>query len=156
MKTQLLLPNYYKIIGLVLFLLSIALWIYVAVSGNDQLIPDTRFFTVVHGDIAGKSNYFNIEQVNLTYTLMGVLFIAGSLLIAFAREKTEDEYIMKLRLSSFQWAVLVNYLLLLLSFLFVYGFDFISVMLYNMFTTIILFIARFNYLLLKNKLADEK
>lgn len=156
METKLLLPNYYKKIGLVVLVISTALWIYVALSGNDQLIPETNFFAVVNGDAVGKSKYFTIDQLNLTYTLIGSLFITGSLLIAFAREKTEDEYIMKLRLSSFQWAVLVNYLLLLLLFLFVYGLDFITVMIYNMFTTIILFMVRFNYLLLKNKLADEK
>lgn len=156
MKTQLLLPNYYKVIGLVILLLSTALWIYVTVSGNDLPIAETNMFAVVNGDVSGKSKYFNIDKVNLTYTLIGVFFIAGSLLIAFSREKTEDEYIMKLRLSSFQWAVLVNYLLLLFLFLFVYGIDFITVMLYNMFTTIILFIVRFNYLLLKNRLSDEK
>lgn len=156
MKTQLLLPNYYKVIGLIILLLSTALWIYVMVSGNDLPIPETNMFAVVNGDAGGKSKYFNIDKVNLTYTLIGAFFIAGSLLIAFSREKTEDEYIMKLRLSSFQWAVLVNYLLLLFLFLFVYGIDFITVMLYNMFTTIILFIVRFNYLLLKNRLSDEK
>lgn len=156
MKTKLLLPNYYKMIGLVVLLVSTALWIYIAVSGNDLLIPETNMFTMVNGDVTGKSKYFTIDKVNLTYTLIGVLFIAGSLLIAFSREKTEDEYIMKLRLSSFQWAVLVNYILLLIMFLFVYGIDFITVMLYNMFTTIILFIVRFNYLLLKNRLADAK
>lgn len=156
METKLLLPNYYKRIGLVVLLVSTALWIYVALSGNDQFIPETNFFAVVNGDAMGKSKYFNMDKLNLTYTLIGALFISGSLLIAFAREKTEDEYIMKLRLSSFQWAVLVNYVLLLLMFLFVYGLDFITVMIYNMFTTIILFMVRFNYLLLKNKLADEK
>lgn len=156
METKLLLPNYYKKIGLAVLLFSTTLWIYIAFSGNDQLVPETSFFAVVNGDAVGKSKYFNIDQLDLTYTLVGSLFITGSLLIAFAREKTEDEYIMKLRLSSFQWAVLVNYLLLLLLFLFVYGLDFITVMVYNMFTTIILFIVRFNYLLLKNKLADAK
>ncbi len=156
METKLLLPNYYKKIGLVVLLISTALWIYISLSGNDQLIPETNFFAVVNADAAGKSKYFTIDKLNLTYTLIGYLFITGSLLIAFAREKTKDEYIMKLRLSSFQWAVLVNYLLLLLLFLFVYGLDFITVMIYNMFTTIILFMVRFNYLLLKNKLADEK
>lgn len=156
MKTKLLLPNYYKMIGLVVLLISTALWIYVVVSGNDLLIPETNMFAMVNGDGIGKNKYFTLAKVNLTYTLTGVLFIAGSLLIAFSREKTEDEYIMKLRLSSFQWAVLVNYLLLIFMFLFVYGIDFITVMLYNMFTTIILFIVRFNYLLLKNRLSDEK
>jgi hypothetical protein len=56
------------------------------------------------------------------------------------------------------WAVFVNYILLLLSFIFIYGTRFFNVMLYNMFTVLIIFIARFNYVLYKNSksLKNEK
>ena len=56
------------------------------------------------------------------------------------------------------WAVWVNYVLLLLSFIFVYGMGFLHVMIYNMFTVLIIFIGRFNLILFKNKMisADEK
>ena len=54
--------------------------------------------------------------------------------------------------------VKINYILLLLAFLFVYGTDFLIVMIYNMFTVLIIFIVRFNYILYKNSKTapDEK
>ena len=73
-------------------------------------------------------------------------------------EKNEDEYIAGLRLSSLLWAVCVSYLLLLIAFVLVYGTPFLNVMVYNMFTVLIIFIIRFNYLLHKNSkiVPDEK
>jgi hypothetical protein len=80
------------------------------------------------------------------------------MMVGFSKEKNEDEYIANLRLSSLMWAVWVNYALLLLSFIFVYGMGFLHVMIYNMFTVLIIFIGRFNLILFKNKMisADEK
>ena len=91
-----------------------------------------------------------IVETNITNTLIGVLFIAGAMLVAFSREKQEDEFIGKLRLFALLWAVCVNYALLLIAFIFIQGFAFLTVMVYNMFTVLILFITRFNYLLYVN------
>jgi biotin transporter BioY len=87
-----------------------------------------------------------------------VVFIIGALLVGFTKEKHEDEFIAELRLSSIFWAVWVNYIILLAAFLFVYGTPFLTVMIYNMFTVLIIFIVRFNFLLNKSTKAvpDEK
>jgi hypothetical protein len=82
---------------------------------------------------------------------MGSLFILGGLLVSFSRERVEDEFIEKLRLSSWMWAVGLNYILLLFAFLFVYGTAFLSVMMHSMFSVLIIFILRFNFILLQNK-----
>jgi hypothetical protein len=96
--------------------------------------------------------------MDITNTLVGVVFITGAILVGFSREKKEDEYIANLRLSSLLWAVFVSYLLLLLAFIFIYGGAFFMVMVYNMFTVMVIFIIRFNYLLYKNSkpVSDEK
>jgi len=73
------------------------------------------------------------------------------LFIAFAREKQEDEFIGRLRLESLQWAVLVNYILLLLATWLIHGFSYIDVMMYNMLTILIFFILRFHVLLFRNR-----
>ena len=70
-------------------------------------------------------------------------------------EDNEDEFIEKLRMTSLLWAVFVNYILLLVSFLFIYGTAFLNVMIYNMFTVLIIFIARFNYILYQNRKSVE-
>lgn len=151
METKFLFPNRYKKIGWIFFIISALLWVYVTVTESEFSFLQTKTFAIAANEFFDKDKFFCMVDVNLTYSLIGVLFIIGSLLIVFSKEKVEDEFIMKLRLSSFQWAVLVNYLLLLFLFLFVYGASFLTVMVYNMFSVIILYIVRFNYLLLKNR-----
>lgn len=86
-------------------------------------------------------------SIEVLPNLSGLLFLIGGLLVMFSKEKKEDEFINQLRLSSLQFAVLINYLLLLVCFLLIHGFSFLDVMVYNMFTVIILYIIRFQYLL---------
>ena len=81
--------------------------------------------------------------------------ITGLLLIAFSREKHEDEFISRIRLESLQWAVLINYLLLIVSAFLVYGFSFMDVMMYNMLTVLIIFIVRFHLVLYRNKVSAD-
>ncbi len=79
------------------------------------------------------------------------MIIISSLLVAFSEEKSEDEYISKIRLESLVWAVYFNFAILLLSFLFVYGLYFLWVMIFNMFTVLLFFIVRFNWQISKLK-----
>ena len=88
---------------------------------------------------------------NFTDELAAVLFIAGALMVAFARLRTEDEYLARLRLDALTWATLFNQVVLVLSLLFVYGLPFFLVMCFNLFSTLIVFLARFSYLLLRQK-----
>ncbi|WP_341842066.1 hypothetical protein [Chitinophaga caseinilytica] len=75
----------------------------------------------------------------------------GLLLVSFSREKDEDEYISKIRLESLQLAVLVNYVLLILATVFIYDMAYFNVMIYNMFTILLIFIIRFHFLLYRQK-----
>lgn len=124
----------------------------------DMLPFKVKTFAFFDHEILGDRHFFTMIETNITNTLVGVFFIIGALFVSFSKEKNEDEFISKLRLSSLLWAVLVNYILLLVSFLFIYGSSFLTVMVYNMFTVLIIFIVRFNYILYKNSNleADEK
>ena len=82
---------------------------------------------------------------NILNEILGILVIVSSLFVAFSKEKSEDEYISKIRLESLVWAVYFNYGILLFSFLFIYNFSFFWVMLFNMFTVLVFFIIRFNW-----------
>ena len=73
--------------------------------------------------------------------------------IAFSKEKNEDEFINKIRLDSLVWATYVNYIVLIISTIFVYEFTYLWVMIINMLTTLIFFIIRFNWQLIKLKKA---
>jgi len=151
METKYLLPNKFKNLGWFTLIISIVIWIYSALIIKDDIsFLRANVFAVIGSEfMRGGTKYFNFINSNITYTLIGVLFIIGGLLVAFSKEKIEDEFIAKLRLQSFQWSFLINYVLLFLLFLFVYGMEFLSVLIYNMFTMLILFIIRFHYLLFK-------
>ena len=87
---------------------------------------------------------------NVLNEIVGVLMLVSSILVAFSKERVEDEYIAKLRLESLVWAVYVNYAILLVSFLFIFDMSFLWVMIFNMFTILWFFIIRFSWL--KSKL----
>ena len=128
MRSSLLLPYKYKFIGAALLVLSLALGIPV------------RFW-----DFQLESLMNFTDEIALTGIILGLLFIA------FAREKKEDEFINRTRLESWQWAVLINYILLLIATWAIHGLAFIDVMMYNMLTIPIIFIVRFHYVMYKTK-----
>lgn len=146
-----LLPNRYKTLGWYLLIPAILVGMVLIIFDYDAFAVNTKAFAIYSDEIFSKSKSFQCIETNITPTLIGLLFIIGALLVAFSKEKSEDEYISSLRLTSLQWAILVNYVLLFLSFLFIYGLGFINVMVYNMFTVLIIFIARFNYVLFLSK-----
>jgi len=163
MTQALLLPNRYKKIGWMILIPATIMGIILIIGDFETQWFSTRVFAIFSDEIKSGQfveggKVFSFIHTNITNTVVGVLFLLGAMLTAFSREKQEDEYIEKLRLSSLLWAVWVNYLLLLLAFIFVYGFAFLNVMIYNMFTILIIFIARFNYILYQNRkgVADEK
>ena len=163
MTQALLLPQRYKKIGWMILIPATIMGIILIIGDFETQWFSTRVFAIFSDEIKSGQfveggKVFSFIHTNITNTVVGVLFLIGAMLTAFSREKQEDEYIEKLRLSSLLWAVWVNYLLLLLAFIFVYGFAFLNVMIYNMFTILIIFIARFNYILYQNRkgAADEK
>ena len=56
----------------------------------------------------------------------------------------------KIRLESLVWATYVNYACLLFCILFIYGLPFFNIMVYNMFTLLLIFIIRFHWMLFQN------
>ena len=147
MKNTLLLPHSYKRTGIIILLPALALGILV------RFFDFTfAFLTLPNGIASIKNKNLHLsEQINLTDELALTGIITGLLFIAFAREKKEDEYIAHTRLESLKWAVLINYILLLVVTWLVHGFAYIDVMMYNMLTVLIIFIIRFNYVLNSSK-----
>jgi hypothetical protein len=158
MAQKLLLPYQFKKIGWVLLLGTILLTIVINLSRYDTIQLNVPVISLFNDGLFNTKQMVSISHVDISNTLFGVFFIIGSMFVGFSKEKREDEYIANLRLSSLIWAVIVNYSLLLLAFIFVYSMSFLSVMVYNMFTILIIFIIRFNYLLFKNSKStiDEK
>ncbi len=93
----------------------------------------------------------NFRKENFTNELISLLLLFGALLVAFSREKVEDEYLTRLRLSAIIWAVFVNAGLTVLAILFLYSFNFLYYMMTNLFAVLLLFIFRYHWLLHKSK-----
>ena len=150
MSSKLLLPNRFKKVGWLILIPSTIVGIILACNefGFDWLWA--RVFSIANDGKEGNYMYCGIRNTNITNTVVGVFFIIGAMLVCFSKEKNEDEFIAEIRLSSLLWAVWVSYILLLIAFLFVYGSPFFDVMVYNMFTVLIIFIVRFNYIMYKN------
>ena len=160
MISKLLMPHKFKKIGWCLFVPALIMGVITAIMGFNYQPEwlNIKMFAIISDQVFEPSHFFGFVKTNITNDIIGILFIAGGLMVGFSREKTEDEFIAGLRLSSLLWAVYANYILLMLCFLFVYGEPFFTVMVYNMFTVLIIFIVRFNYVLYKNSKipADEK
>ena len=150
MQFKFLFPNNYKKLGWIILIIASTLGIFLMFTGFEGMPVRTKAFALFNDDFFGKSHFFTFIDTNITNTIVGSLFIIGALLVGFSKEKNEDEYIANIRQSSLLWAVLVNYILLLFSFVFIYGTAFLNVMLYNMFTVLLIFIFRFNYVLYRN------
>ena len=159
MLKQILLPNQFKLIGWILLVPSAILGFFLMLSDLESTLKiNSKVFAIYNDEIMGSQRHTGIISTDITNTLVGVFFILGAMMVGFPKEKKEDEYVANLRLSSLMWAVWVNYVLLLLSFIFIYGMGFFHVMIYNMFTVLIIFIGRFNIKLFINRMipADEK
>ncbi len=146
-----LLNNKFKSVGWIILIIAIPLAFLALFMGVEFEFLNTTVISIFPSEILGHKQYFSWLETNITLTIIGLLFIIGALLVGFSKEKVEDEFIFKLRLTSLMWAVLVNYLLLILLFIFVYETAFFSVLLFNLFTTIIIYIALFNFNIFKNK-----
>ena len=134
MQAKWLFPHRYRLIGWVLFVPSLLLGV-ASVHGLFSLD-----FLIVKGAIFQGTN-------NLTNELAGLGVIVGLLLIAFSKERVEDEMISRLRLDALQWSIYANYLILAIAILTIYDGAFLNVMIYNMFTVLLVFIGRFRWLL---------
>lgn len=145
MTPKLLLPNHYKLIGWLIAIPSLILML--AVLHADFAFG---FLNFTRGNTDGirvlfdSPTLFSIRSNNFTDEAGGILLTIGLLLIAFSKEKDEDERIATLRLESLLWAVLINSILLILAMIFLYNGLFLQAMAYNICTTLILFVARFN------------
>ncbi|WP_121808542.1 hypothetical protein [Mucilaginibacter kameinonensis] len=142
MKSRFLFPHYCRLIGYLCFVIDILKAIIL------KLLHPQGFTQT--GDVP------NI-WMNITNDFNIIIVIIGLLLIAFSREKDEDELISQLRLDSLQWAIYVNYCLFLILVVLIHGFKFLEIVAYNVITPLIFFIIRFRWkvFLLNRNLAKE-
>lgn len=108
MKIQIL-PNWYKKIGLILFIIASLL------NGSLNFLNTSQKVTESGNGIQGLLNAFSGGALNY-----GIDFIAIIAMLIFmaSKEKVEDDYIDKLRLESFQFTFIIGLLVTILMYVF--------------------------------------
>ena len=148
-----LFPHSFKKIGWLLLTLSL----FAAIL-NLFFKVEPAFLNLEPINIWGKDYDFFGTGKNLFDEIYSVGIILGSLIVAFSKEKHEDEYIQKIRLEALVWAVYFNYTIVILMIIFLYGIDFPIYLMYNLATLLIVFLIRYNWGLYKIRKAinDEE
>lgn len=150
MTSYYLFPSWTKYIGWVLFVIAAIGGVLTLVNDWEPSFLTAKVPAFFIDRLFEKKRTFGWVENNMLNEILGTLTMAGLLLIAFAKEKIEDEFITRIRLDALLWAVYVNYAVLFVSFWLFYDFTFFWVMVINMYTILIIFILRFNLLLFKN------
>ena len=99
----------------------------------------------LHGDEADMGIFNGRHLFFMSTTL---LMAIGLFIVAFSKEKIEDEQIVQLRLDSLQWAVYVNYLFLIISL--VFSTDTEHILFLNLLVPLVFFIIRFRWKIFQN------
>jgi hypothetical protein len=117
----------------------------------EPALLDVKVLGFFIDEVFGVEKLVGFTENNILNEILGILVILSGLLVAFSRERDEDELITKIRLESLVWATYWNYGILILAFLFLYDLTFYWVMVFNMFTILYLFIIRFTLAIRKLK-----
>jgi len=84
---------------------------------------------------------------HLFFICTSLVMALGLFIVAFSREKIEDEQIWHVRLDSLRWAIYINYLVLIASLIFIY--DTAHILELNLWVPLIFFIIRFRWVIFR-------
>lgn len=153
MKTKFLFPNYFNRIGWLTLIPSSILGLLDLFDLIEFKFLEVKVFAIYSSMFPGSDIILGFDKNNITNEIFGILSIIGALFVAFSKEKNEDEFIAKTRIESLVWGIYINYILLIFCILFFYDLGFLYVLIFNMYTILIFFIIRFNYMLYMSKKA---
>jgi len=147
MKPVYLFPNKLKIPALVFFLFSCIAFTFEALEIYRLPEIETYVFAIISDDgnfFHPTAEYSSFIKNSITDEVIECMFFIGGIVLAFSKEKIEDEMITYIRLKSLVYATYFSFSLLILNQIFVYGF---SVMYATMFFyyAFILFLNIFYY-----------
>jgi len=132
MKTRFLFPYWCRFLGIALIILHIPI---VLLQNTNRGGSETR-----------TADFFS--DGHLFFITTTLLVAIGLFLIAFSKEKIEDEQISQLRLDSLQWAIYLNYLMLVVSL--ILSNDTQHILLLNLWVPLLFLIIRFRWKIFQN------
>jgi hypothetical protein len=128
MKSRFLFPFWFRYLGMALFLVHVPFVFFKNSFANDN-----------------SASLFNSHHLFFMATTL--LMAIGLFFIAFSREKIEDEQISQLRLDSLQWAIYLNYLLLVIGLILTT--DTQHILFLNLMVPLFFFIIRFQWVIFR-------
>jgi hypothetical protein len=133
MKNHFLFPYWCRYLGWGLVILHVPLSMLGRAHGMVDIMDNQPAAT---GPFSGE---------HLFFICTALLMAAGLFLVAFAKEKIEDEQIWHIRLDSLRWAIYINYLILIASLVFIE--DVGHILLLNLWVPLLFFIIRFRWVI---------
>jgi hypothetical protein len=134
MKSRFLFPHWCRYVGYILIIAHIPV----------MLLRKTLGFDTPGAPV----DYSLFNSHHLFFMTTTLLMAIGLFLAAFSKEKIEDEQISQLRLDSLQWAIYVNYVLLIVSLIF--STDTEHILFLNLLVPLVFFIIRFQWKIFQN------
>ena len=144
MRKNYLLPNYFKRIGMIMFLpfLVLCIWLLAGPCEGDWFrINVPALFTL---NLASTSEWFAITVTDPVNEICMTGLLVSLVFIALAKEKDEDEMTAVVRMQSFVWSFWCTAAVELIGILFVYDMAFLYFAFSSVFICFILFIIKFN------------
>jgi len=135
MKSQFLFPYWCRYLGWGLVLAHVPISMLGRANGMLNIMDSPPG---IHDVFSGEHLFF----IGTT-----LLMSSGLFLVAFAKEKIEDEQIWQIRLDSLRWAIYVNYIILITSLVFIN--DTGHILELNLWVPLIFFIIRFRWVIFR-------
>lgn len=142
-------PANFRFVGILFFILGFVLGVIRFKYGFKPEILDMKMFAFASSYIQTK--YMEMIGNNMGEEIASFFLLTGLFLIAFSREKNENEEFNVIRLKAFFMAAYSNFVFLLAAVLFTYGFSFIYMLMLNMGFGLLVFIAAFQIMLFKSR-----
>jgi hypothetical protein len=133
MKSRFLFPYWCRYLGYALIIAHVPVVIFKQSLG----------FDLNNGSV--NNDLFNSHHVFFMTTTL--LMAIGLFIVAFSKEKIEDEQISQLRSDSLQWAIYVNYVLLIISLVFTNDTE--HILFLNLMVPLAFFIIRFRWVIFR-------
>jgi FlaA1/EpsC-like NDP-sugar epimerase len=157
--TSTLFPYSYRYIGWPLLIAGLILGFFLVFFDFSISWLDIKVLSIAGGGQILKaeteSSFLKLADDNFTNELVALLVLIGSVLVAFSKEKVEDEFFQQLRFESIIWALKIQSLALLLAVLFLYNFAFLTFMMVALVSFYVLYIGRYHYQLMKLKKSNH-
>lgn len=162
MKTTALFPKNYRKAGLVLIALGVLLWLIDVIFSGLTFLENIHVLALYDSGLPfnqtrGESTFPRIIEDDFRYETICTFLLLGLLFFGFSKRESEDELIQKIRLESLLWATYVHFFLFIVLTLFTFGLFYLNILLFSVFTILIIYIIRFEFKLfqLKKTLNEE-